>query len=48
MWKSLTKMEFKLFWECTEGLGVEEKTTSEGREGGTGVQGKFLGVGVKK
>lgn len=33
-------MEFKLFWECTEGLGVEEKTTSAGREGGTGVQGK--------
>ena len=34
--------------ELSEGLGVEEKTTSVGQEGGTGVCGKFLGVGVKK
>lgn len=46
--KALQKWSFKLFWECTEGLGVEEKTTSAGREGGTGVQGKFSGVGVNK
>ena len=42
------KMEFKLFWECKEGLGVEEKITSAGREGGTGIRGKFSGVGIKK
>ena len=35
------KIEFKLFWECREGLGVEEKTTSAGREGVTSVRGNF-------
>ena len=34
--------------ELSEGLGVEEKTTSIGQEGGIGVCGKFSGVGVKK
>ena len=48
MLKSPVKMEFKLFWKCKEGLGVEEKTTSIGQEGGIGVCGKFSGVGVKK
>ena len=34
--------------ELLEGLGVEEKTTPVGQEGGTGVCDKFLVVGVKK
>ena len=46
--KAFMKMEFKLFWQCKEGLGVEEKITSAGREGGTGIRGKFSGVGIKK
>ena len=33
--------------ELSEGLGVEGKTTSVSREGGTGVCGKFSGVGVQ-
>ena len=48
IWGSKQPLMFIHKSELSEGLSVEEKTTSVGREGGTGVRGKFLGVGVKK
>ena len=48
IWGSKQPLVFIRKSELSEGLSVEEKTTSVGREGGTGVRGKFLGVGVKK
>ena len=48
IWGSKQPLVFIRKSELSEGLRVEEKTTSVGREGGTGVYGKFSCVGVKK
>ena len=46
--KALWKWSLSCFGNVRMGLELKRKITSASREGGTGVRGKFSGVGVKK